>query len=140
MTDRTEEQHSGSLNRLRVYTAAYLASDTTCSMAERTQVGQDFGSLIWKAEFDILAPGMTESSMTSNFGHCYEQFFGQVISVGHRAFPMPDRIEFADKPKADSCFAYATGIEVFNSPPSTPAAVRREVSVPVCRFDTTVFH
>ena len=50
-------------------------------MAERTTVGQDFGSMIWNAEFDMLTPGMTESSITGDFGQCYEQFFGQYKSV-----------------------------------------------------------
>jgi hypothetical protein len=35
---------------------------------EVTTVGQDFGSLIWNAEFDMLAPGMTESSITGEIG------------------------------------------------------------------------
>ena len=32
--------------QLRVYTAAYCASEITCSMAERTHLGQDLGSRI----------------------------------------------------------------------------------------------
>ena len=31
----------------------------------------------------MLIPGMTESSMTSDFGHCYEQFFEQKNLVAH---------------------------------------------------------
>jgi hypothetical protein len=34
-------------------------------MAERTLAGQDFGNGIFKAGFDMLAPGMTESSITN---------------------------------------------------------------------------
>jgi hypothetical protein len=39
-------------------------------MAERTLVDQDFGNEIVKAEFDMLAPGMTESSITNALGVC----------------------------------------------------------------------
>jgi len=35
------------------------------SMAEGTLAGQDFGKGIVKAGFDILAPGMTEASITN---------------------------------------------------------------------------
>jgi hypothetical protein len=35
-------------------------------MAERTLAGQDFGNGIVKAEFDMLAPGMTEASITDD--------------------------------------------------------------------------
>jgi hypothetical protein len=33
-------------------------------MAERTRAGQDFGNEIVRVEFDMLAPGMTETSIT----------------------------------------------------------------------------
>ncbi len=56
---------------LRVQTAAYLASDTTCSIAERAVAGQDFGNLTFDAEFDMLAPGMTESGITNALVLCY---------------------------------------------------------------------
>jgi hypothetical protein len=39
-------------------------------MAERTLAGQDFGNWIVKAEFDMLAPGMTESSITDDLDVC----------------------------------------------------------------------
>jgi hypothetical protein len=39
-------------------------------MAERTLAGQDFGNGIVKAEFDMLAPGMTESSITDALDVC----------------------------------------------------------------------
>ena len=45
--------------------------------------GQDFGSVRFNAEFDMLAPGMTESSITGEIGERYEQFFGQKKSVDH---------------------------------------------------------
>jgi hypothetical protein len=35
-------------------------------MAEHTLAGQDFGNGIIKAEFDIPAPGMTETSITAD--------------------------------------------------------------------------
>jgi hypothetical protein len=39
-------------------------------MAERTLAGQDFGNGIDKAEFDMLAPGRTESSITDDLDVC----------------------------------------------------------------------
>jgi hypothetical protein len=39
-------------------------------MAERTLAGQDFGNGIVKAGFDILAPGITESSITDELSVC----------------------------------------------------------------------
>jgi len=56
--------------QLRVSTAAYLASDATWSMAERTLAGQDFGNGIEEAGFNMLAPGMTESNITDALGVC----------------------------------------------------------------------
>ena len=44
--------------------AAYLASDTTWSMAERTLAGQDFGNGIVKVEFDMLSPGRLKATIT----------------------------------------------------------------------------
>jgi hypothetical protein len=37
-------------------------------MAERTTVGQDYGSVIWNVEFDMLSPGMTKTIITSEIG------------------------------------------------------------------------
>ena len=39
-------------------------------MAERTLAGQDFGNGIVEAEFDMLAPGMTETSITDALDGC----------------------------------------------------------------------
>jgi hypothetical protein len=39
-------------------------------MAERTLAGQDFGNGIIKVEFDMLAPGMTEASITDALDVC----------------------------------------------------------------------
>jgi hypothetical protein len=39
-------------------------------MAERTLAGHDFGSEIVKVEFDMLAPGMTETSITDALELC----------------------------------------------------------------------
>ena len=50
---------------------------------EVTTVGQDFGSVIWNTEFDMMAPGMMESSITIEIGESYEQFSGQEKSVDH---------------------------------------------------------
>jgi hypothetical protein len=41
-------------------------------MAERTLAGQDFGNGIVKVEFDMLAPGMTETSITADLFACYD--------------------------------------------------------------------
>lgn len=49
-------------------------SDRMCSMAERTTVGQDFGSVIGNAEFDMLTPGMMESSITVGQSVFYGNF------------------------------------------------------------------
>ena len=42
-------------------------------MAERTLAGQDFGNGIIKAEFDMLAQGMTEPSITDGLDVCWGQ-------------------------------------------------------------------
>ena len=42
-------------------------------MAERTLAGQDFGNGIVKAEFDMLAPGMTEASIIDALDVCWGQ-------------------------------------------------------------------
>jgi hypothetical protein len=39
-------------------------------MAERTLAGHNFGNGIVKAGFDMLAPGMIESSITDALGVC----------------------------------------------------------------------
>jgi hypothetical protein len=39
-------------------------------VAERTLAGQDFGNGIVKAGFDMLAPGMTETSITDALDVC----------------------------------------------------------------------
>jgi hypothetical protein len=39
-------------------------------MAERTLAGQDFGNGIVKGEFDMLAPGMIEASITDALDVC----------------------------------------------------------------------
>ena len=50
------------------FSARVLATLGVEQPTEVTTVGQDFGSLIWNAEFDMLAPGMTESSITGEIG------------------------------------------------------------------------
>src|SRR5262245_43784760 len=62
--------------QLRVSTAAYLAKETTCSIAAHTLAGQDFGRRRFVVEFDMLAPGMTESSITNALVSCYGRFSG----------------------------------------------------------------
>jgi hypothetical protein len=39
-------------------------------MAERTLAGHDFGNGIVKVEFDMLAPGITEPSITDALEMC----------------------------------------------------------------------
>ena len=39
--------------------------------------------MIFNAEFDMLAPGIMESSITSEIRERYEQLFGQEKSVDH---------------------------------------------------------
>ena len=63
--ERTRQGGSASIK-----TAAYLASDTKWRMAERALAGQDFGNGIIKVEFDMLAPGMTEPSITDALDVC----------------------------------------------------------------------
>jgi len=67
--------------QLRVNPAAYLASDTTCSMADRTLVAQDFGSWSWNAALRMLTPGMTEYSINSEIEECCIQFSTHEMSV-----------------------------------------------------------
>ena len=52
-------------------------------MAERTKVGQDFGSVIWNADFDMLAPGRTESSITVGQSVIYRNITAKENSVDH---------------------------------------------------------
>ena len=64
-------------------TAAYLASHTTCSIAERTVAGQDFGNWSFKAVSDMLTPVRTESSITDDCVLCYEKSEVLENSVDH---------------------------------------------------------
>src|SRR5262249_62024265 len=69
--------------QLRVYTAAYLANETMCSIAAHTLAGQDFGKRRFVVEFNMLAPGMTETSITSAFVSCYGRFSGPDNALDH---------------------------------------------------------
>jgi hypothetical protein len=68
-------------------TAAYLASEITCSMAERTTAGQDFGKESFTRDFDMRTPNATEFSITHDFALRYEQKQrrGKVAGPLHRA-------------------------------------------------------
>src|SRR5262245_66460384 len=69
--------------QLRVQTAAYLANETTCSIAAHTLAGQDFGRRSFVVEFNMLAPGRTETSITNTLVSCYERFSAPENSPDH---------------------------------------------------------
>src|SRR5262249_38942886 len=54
-----------------------------CSIAAHTLAGQDFGGRSFMVEFDMLAPGKTESSITNALVACYGRFSGPENSLDH---------------------------------------------------------
>jgi hypothetical protein len=77
------------------WTAAYLASAATWSIAEHTLAGQDFGNWIFVEENDMLAPPLEECNITNDHAACYRQIGVLEKSLGQYSRRRRRRFSFS---------------------------------------------